>query len=115
VNAVATGVVDERTFAVTGGTDGTVRLWDLATCEPVGEPLTGHAEGVWAVATVAADGRPLAVTGGDDEMVRVWDLITRQQIGSPLVFPLPVGAVGVAPGGRLLVGFGSEVAVLSWC
>jgi hypothetical protein len=61
---------DGRT-AVSGGFDGTVRVWDLAgTAAP--RVLTGHTGEVWAVA-VSADGRT-AVSGGDDRTVRVWDL-----------------------------------------
>ena len=61
---------DGRT-AVSGGDDGTVRVWDLAgTAAP--RVLTGHAGAVWAVA-VSADGRT-AVSGGGDGTVRVWDL-----------------------------------------
>ncbi|MFF0087656.1 hypothetical protein ACFYR1_49750, partial [Streptomyces canus] len=41
VEAVATVMIDDRPVAVTGGWDGTVRLWDLTTHEPVGKPLTG--------------------------------------------------------------------------
>ncbi|MEV7356930.1 hypothetical protein AB0O19_18205, partial [Kitasatospora sp. NPDC091276] len=109
----ATAVVDGRPLAVTGGDDGTVRTWDLTTGDQVGEPLTGHTGDVNTVATAVVDGRPLAVTGGDDGTVRTWDLTTGDQVGPELVFPLPVCAVAVVPDGRLVVGFGWEVAVLS--
>ncbi|MFF1502342.1 hypothetical protein ACFVZR_21270, partial [Streptomyces sp. NPDC058316] len=82
--AVATGVVDGRPVAVTGSGDETVRVWDLTTGRPVGEPLTGHTDLVWAVATGVVDGRPVAVTGSDDETVRVWDLTTGRPVGEPL-------------------------------
>ncbi|MBA4866616.1 WD40 repeat domain-containing protein [Streptomyces sp. PSKA54] len=115
VRVVATGVVDGRPVAVTGGLDMTVRVWDLATGQPIGEPLTGHTESVWAVATGVVDGRPVAVTGSSDETVRVWDLATGQPAGPELVFPAEVGAVAVTADGRLVVGFGWEVAVLARC
>ena len=44
--AVAVGVPDGRPVVVTGGDDGTVRVWDLATGAPVGDPLTGHTAAV---------------------------------------------------------------------
>ncbi|MFJ9844851.1 WD40 repeat domain-containing protein [Kitasatospora sp. NPDC101155] len=111
---VATLVVDGRTLAISGGDDWAVRVWDVAAGEQVGEPLTGHDDRIWAGAALVVDGRTLAVTGSEDKTVRLWDLATREQVGSPLVFPLPVRALAVAPGGRLEVGFGSEVAALSW-
>ncbi|MEV5204483.1 hypothetical protein [Streptomyces sp. NPDC053720] len=84
VYAVATAVVEGRPVAVTGGYDGTVRVWDLTTGQPAGEPLTGHTSAVYAVATAVVEGRPVAVTGGYDETVRVWDLTTGQPAGEPL-------------------------------
>ena len=64
-----------RPVAVTTGDDSTVRVWDLATGTPAGEPLTGHTDTVAAVATLLLpDGRPVAVTGSNDGTVRVWDL-----------------------------------------
>ena len=41
---------------VSGSDDRTVRVWDLATGNPVGDPLTGHTGGVTAVATASSTG-----------------------------------------------------------
>jgi len=90
-------------------------VWDLATGRPVGEPLTGHTSLVWAVATGVVEGRPVAVSGSGDETVRVWDLATGRQVGPELVFPAAVCAVAVTSDGRLVVGFGWEVSVLTRC
>lgn len=43
---------DGRPVAVTGSEDARVRIWDLTTGTPVGDPLTGHTRAVGAVATV---------------------------------------------------------------
>ena len=42
--AVATPLLDGRPVAVTGSADATVRVWDLATGAPIGDPLTGHTD-----------------------------------------------------------------------
>ena len=52
------------TTLATGGDDGTVRLWDVATHRQIGGPLTGLAGPVSSVA-FSPDGTTLA-TGGDD-------------------------------------------------
>jgi WD40 repeat protein len=69
---------DGRTLlasAEVAGDNGSVRLWDPSTGQPVGDPLTGHTSLVNAVAAVSmADGRTLLGTAGDDETVRLWDI-----------------------------------------
>ncbi|MGA5824271.1 WD40 repeat domain-containing protein [Kitasatospora sp. NPDC094028] len=81
---MATTLLDGRPVVVSCDDKGGVRLWDLTTCRPVGDPLDGHPAGVLAVAAAVVDGRPLAVTGGLDRTARVWDLTTGKQLGEPL-------------------------------
>ena len=66
VSTLAVGALPDGTpVIVSGGTDGTVRVWRLADGAPVGEPLTGHDGGVHAVAVGALpDGTPVIVSGG---------------------------------------------------
>ena len=52
-------------MVVSGGDDGTVRVWDLATGTPVGDPFTGHTGSGAAVAVGELEGRPVVVSGGD--------------------------------------------------
>jgi WD40 repeat protein len=86
VTAVAALVLPDGTpVAVTGSDDATVRVWNLATGQPLGEPVTGHTYTVTAVAAlVLPDGTPVAVTGSLDAKVRVWNLATGQPLGPPL-------------------------------
>ncbi len=83
VGAVACSAVNGVPVAVTGDGDGTVRVWDLASGTPVGEPFTGHTGAVGAVACSTVNGVPVAVTGGGDGTVRVWDLASGTPIGEP--------------------------------
>ena len=96
-------------FAISGGDDGTVRLWDLATgvCQSA---LTGHTHGVSSVAW-SADGR-IAVSGGYDETVRVWDLAAGACLGTTRYAP-PLWSVAVSADGRIAV-IADMVAVRVW-
>ena len=76
IGAVAVGELHGRPIAISGGCDSTVRVWDLGTGDPVGEPFTGHTDAVGAVAVGELHGRPIAISGGFDSTVRVWDLGT---------------------------------------
>jgi len=62
---------DARTLAPTAD-DETIRLWDVRSRKPVGEPLTGHFGNALDVA-FGRDGRTLASAGSDDT-IRLWDL-----------------------------------------
>jgi WD40 repeat protein len=84
---------------------GSVRLWNPATGQPVGAPLTGHTAVANAVA-FSRDGKLLASAGsdGNDEggIVRLWNPATGQPVGAPMTGPTGVGAVAFSPDGKLL-------------
>ena len=54
--------------AVSGGADGTVRLWDVTGGREIGRPLEG---GAW-VRAVDLDDRWIA-SAGDDHVVQLWE------------------------------------------
>jgi WD40 repeat protein len=81
---VACTVLAGRPVAVTGSRDQTVRIWDLTTGNPIGDPLTGPAGPVDAVACAVVEGRSAAVTTGRDKILRMWNLTTRESVGIPL-------------------------------
>ena len=76
VYAVAIGRAGDRDVIVSGSADGTVRVWDAVTGDPVGAPLAGHDNSVNAVAIGRAGDRDVIVSGSDDGTVRVWDAVT---------------------------------------
>ncbi|MET7473570.1 WD40 repeat domain-containing protein [Streptomyces sp. NPDC005648] len=110
--ALALEVIEGRAVVLTGRGAETVRLWDLATGEPAGPPLTGLTGRTKAGAVGMLDGRPTVVAGGDDRMVRMWDATTGRQIGAH-AFPAAISGLAMAPGGRLVAGFGPDIAVLA--
>ncbi|MCX5343340.1 WD40 repeat domain-containing protein [Streptomyces atratus] len=74
ISAMDTATVGNRSLAVTGGTDATVRMWDLAEGVGIGAPLTGHRGGVAVVRTTVLRGREVALSAGEDGVIRAWDL-----------------------------------------
>ena len=79
---------DGKTLA-SGGSDETIRLWDVASQKPLGPPLTGHTSPVNSVA-FSPDGRTLT-SGSSDRTVRLWDVASRKPLGQPLAFGNSVG------------------------
>ena len=74
VNSVAFSPDGRR--IVSGGADNTVRVWDADTGQRIGQPLTGHTDGVTSVA-FSPDGTRIA-SGSGDKTVRLWDAATGQ-------------------------------------
>ena len=73
VNSVAFSP-DGKTLAA-GAAGGTVRLWDMATRQPIGSPLNTHADAVNSV-VFSPDGKTLAA-GATDGTVRLWNVVSR--------------------------------------
>ncbi|MFC6084528.1 WD40 repeat domain-containing protein [Sphaerisporangium aureirubrum] len=98
--SLATGNVDGHSYALTGGGDNVLRLWDLDTAKLVAETEpAGHTDWIDAIDTTDRNGTPLAVTGGYDGRAVVWDLNSRRRDGAPMTDP--TGPIHLVTTGRL--------------
>lgn len=84
VSCVATGSLDGRPIAVTGGVEGTARIWDLTSQQQIGRPLAVRIA-VSSVAICDQGDYTMALTGAEDGSVRIWDLSAGQEHGAPLL------------------------------
>lgn len=73
VSCMGFAEIDGRPLALTGGTGGTARLWDLRSRSEIGQILDGHSEEIRFGALGKVNGRLLAVTAGTDGTIRLWD------------------------------------------
>jgi len=111
VTAISVAVAPDGGWLASGGWDGTVRIWDVATRrERV--VLVGHNGPVSAVA-VAPDSSWLA-SGGADGTVRIWDVATEREQAVLTGHTGRVFAVAVAPDGSWLVSGGFDMTVRIW-
>jgi WD40 repeat protein len=74
----SSALADGKRF-VTASRDKTVRLWDMATGKPIGEPFRGHRSLVWS-AVFSPDGTRV-ISASEDKTARLWDALTGQQVG----------------------------------
>ncbi|MDT0308917.1 trypsin-like peptidase domain-containing protein [Streptomyces sp. DSM 44917] len=101
---------DGRLIA-TGGSDDSVRLWDVQRDTPT-LTLTGHTDVAAAVA-FAPDGRSL-VTGGWDSAARLWDLTAQRPVRDLTGHFEGVTALAYAPDGRTLATAGWDGRAALW-
>jgi WD40 repeat protein len=78
---VAVTFSPEGKTLASGSADATVRLWDVTTRQPLGDPLRGHSKDVLSVA-FSPDGKTLA-SASQDGTVRLWDVATHHPRGEP--------------------------------
>src|SRR5215475_4833279 len=95
----------------TGGGEGAVKLWDVATGQELGS-LKGHSNGVHAVA-FSPDGKRLA-TGSGDRTVKLWDAATGQELGALKGHSNGVHAVAFSPDGKRLATGSGDRTVKLW-
>ncbi len=106
-------VRDDQVLATVGGSDGTIRYWDTATGEPIGQGSATVANHDGSSLALSADGRTIAEA--TNLGIRLVDANTFAQIGESIVGPASGGTVAVvaySPDGRILVGGGEGGIIL---
>lgn len=96
VNAVVFS--PDSTLLASGGDDGTIRLWDLATGK---ESRLGDRQGKITALAFAPDGRSLASVG-EDRILRFWDMKNHKELRRVERSPYQgrIDAIAFSPDGR---------------
>ena len=103
---------DGRRF-VTGGDNGTLRLYDAQTGLQLGPDLVGHTKWIDG-ATFSPDGHKIASVS-DDLTVRLWNADTGQPIGQPMLgHQDQVWAVSFSPDGHMLASGSVDRTMRLW-
>jgi hypothetical protein len=118
VNGV--GFIDNGRTLVSGGSDGRMKFWDLATGREIGtlfpHDTAGLGRGIGALAC-SPDGKTIVTGGADDGRVKLWEAASGQLRAT---LPLPgtgVTSVAIALGGSTIVAGGRRPdggVVASW-
>lgn len=103
-------VTNDGTLAVSGGSDGMIRVWDLATRQ-LRWALRSTTGWIRAVA-VTDDGRR-AISGGDLGRLQVWDLTTGRLVQTHNYDGGTIWAVALTPDGQVAVSNSGGLNVLS--
>lgn len=98
---------------VTGGVDGTIRVWDVATGE-LARMMVGHDSYVMSVSWSPC-GNVIASAGYYDGTARLWDAKACQPLRVFKKLKSPVGQVAWSTdGARLLIGGGESGSIYLW-
>jgi WD40 repeat protein len=96
----------------TGGTDGTVRVWNSETGEQIGS-FQGSTGSVSSVA-FSPDGRWI-VAGGSDGTTRIWAVGSHQPLAVLRIHTDSVNSVAVTPDLRIVSGSDDQTAKIYSC
>ena len=101
----------DGTRIVTASADGTARLWDARTGEPIGKTL--RQDGPVRAATFDATGERV-VTASDDKTARIWDARTGEPIGRTLHHDGPVLAATFDANGERVITASEDKTARIW-
>ena len=93
---------------VSGGEDGTVRIWNAADLQP--QQLFFNHIGAVTALNFSPNGQRI-VSGGEDGTLRIWEVASGQQVAQLDGHEGKVSAVGFSPDGEQIVSGGDTVRV----
>lgn len=102
---------DDR-ILISGGSLGTIQLWNWADGGRLGDPLKGHTGPIHALA-VSADSQLLA-SGGHDKAIRVWSLPGGQERMALAGHPRAISSLAITPDRKHLVSGAMDGAIWIW-
>ena len=109
---LASGSWGERLLA-SGSTDGTIRLWDVASGQLV-RTLEGQHTGWVNSVAFSPDGRLLASGSWNSTIIRLWDVASGQLVRTLEGHTHRVWSVAFAPDGRLLASGSDDGTIRLW-
>jgi WD40 repeat protein/serine/threonine protein kinase/tetratricopeptide (TPR) repeat protein len=98
---------------LTGCTDGTARLWDVASGTPVGAPMP-HPQRINVVAFSTDPAGRLLLTGCADGSSRLWDRATHKPLGPPVLQGRAIVAATFTPDGRSFLTTSDDGRTRAW-
>src|SRR5690348_6953350 len=103
----------DGTTLATGGDDGNIRLWQVATWQEIGAPMSSGLTPVEAVA-FSPDGATVAAASSDGA-VQLWDATTQHEVGTTMTAgPAAVRALAFSPDGKVLAAGGDDGDARLW-
>jgi DNA-binding beta-propeller fold protein YncE len=101
----------DGTYLLSGGEDGTVKLWETATGREV-RTFTGHRAGVTSVA-FSPDGAT-AVSGSNDSTLRLWDVTSGHELRATDRLGWKIAGVAFSADGKFVASAADDNQVKLW-